>query len=255
MQETLADIGRKLDTDKTQSPGYIENYERQFGPLRNTPVRLLELGVHRGGSLLIWHEYFPRGLIVGLDIQPNPLEVMPDRVRFYQGSQGDGVLLDRIAQECAPDGFDIIIDDAAHIGTLARVSFQTLFEKHLRRGGIYVIEDWGTGYWKSWSDGALYHGSQRDANEASRNRGPVPLVGGRFARWLRRPERAASDRPTDPQFAVHNFGMVGFVKELVDEVAWRDITDPARGNHSLPARRSIIREMTITFGQAFVVKA
>jgi len=29
---------------------------------------------------------------------------------------------------------------------------------------------------------------------------------------------------TDRHFAAHNFDMVGFVKELVDEVAWPDIT-------------------------------
>ena len=147
MIKTLAEIGREQDTDKTQSQGYIENYERHFGHLRNMPVQLLELGVWHGGSLLMWQEYFATGLVVGLDLQPNPLKEMPERVRFYQGSQDDGILLGHVARECAPDGFDIIIDDASHIGTLARTSFHNLFEKHLKSGGIYVIEDWGTGYW------------------------------------------------------------------------------------------------------------
>ena len=68
MQQTLAEIGLQFDTDKTRSPGYIENYECHFGHLREMPVRLLELGVYHGGSLLMWQKYFSKGLVVGLDL-------------------------------------------------------------------------------------------------------------------------------------------------------------------------------------------
>ena len=156
MQKSLAEIACKLDTDKTQSQSYIDNFERHFGHLRSTPVKVLELGVFHGGSLLMWQEYFSNGLIVGLDLQSNPFSEMPERICFYQGSQDDEKLLDRVAQECAPDGFDIVIDDASHIGTLTRDSFRNLYVKHLKPGGIYVIEDWGTSYWDSWQDGRAY---------------------------------------------------------------------------------------------------
>lgn len=234
MQQSLAEIGRKFDTDKTQSQGYIQNYERHLGHLRNMPVRLLEIGVLRGGSLLMWQEYFSQGLVVGLDLEPNPLTKPPDRVRFYQGSQGDGALLDKIAGECAPDGFDVVIDDASHRGELSRASYRNLFVKHVKPGGIYVVEDWGTGYWDSWPDGAAYRTERQ------------PLLG-RLAKRL--------GWRSDPNFALHNYGMVGFVKELVDEVAWLDITFPERGNSGLPRRASMIREMTVYCGQAFLVKA
>jgi len=217
MQQTLAEIGREFDTDKTQSPGYIENYERWFGPLRGTPVRLLELGVYRSGSLPMWRNYFPHGLIVGLDMQPNPLEKMPDGVRFYQGSQSDEILLNLLARECAPDGFDVVIDDAAHVGAIARDSFRILFKRHLKPGGIYVVEDWGTGYWDSWSDGSFYRMVPEDG--AAQPGGSTSLRA-RLARWLGWTQPSQFPRSTDPNFAAHNFGMVGFVKELVDEVGW-----------------------------------
>ena len=61
--------------------------------------------------------------------------------------------MSRVANETAPDGFDIIIDDASHIGEFTKRSFWYLFDHHLKPGGLYVIEDWLTGYVDNWPDG------------------------------------------------------------------------------------------------------
>jgi len=246
MQKSLAEIAKGFDTDKAQSLSYINNFERHFGPLRNKQVKILELGVFHGGSLLMWHEYFSQGLVVGLDLKPNPITEMPERMRFYQGSQDDTALLDRMAFECAPDGFDIVIDDASHIGKLARSSFCTLFQRHLKPGGIYVVEDWGTGYWNSWADGKSYQSPNDECMKARELS---------FLEWVSRKLRWVHQRETDPNFSAHNFGMVGFVKELVDEVAWADITASNRGNSELRPRVSTISEMTLYSGHAFIIKA
>jgi hypothetical protein len=50
-----------------------------------------------------------------------------------------------VANQVAPEGFDIIIDAATHLGALSRVSFWQLLTQHLKRSGLFVIEDWGTG--------------------------------------------------------------------------------------------------------------
>lgn len=42
----------------TRSGNIYQVYERYFQPLRDKPVRLLELGVHRGASLKTWGAYF-----------------------------------------------------------------------------------------------------------------------------------------------------------------------------------------------------
>lgn len=254
MPKSLHEIAASFDTDKVESNTYIANFERHFGPLRHGPVKMLELGVFRGGSMHTWHEYFAQGLIVGLDMRPNPIANMPDRMRFYQGSQDDTQLLDRIASECAPEGFDVVLDDASHFGKLTRASYRNLFHKHLKPGGIYVVEDWGTGYWGNWSDGSLY----RPADESlARDLDSHSSLSGRLTRKLR--QLFGRKRPphldSDSSFSVNNFGMVGFIKELVDEVAWLDITAPNRGDASLGRRESTIREMTLYCGHAFVVKA
>src|SRR6185312_15769824 len=37
---------------------YIPIYERYFGPFRGRPIRFLEIGVAKGGSLQMWRDYF-----------------------------------------------------------------------------------------------------------------------------------------------------------------------------------------------------
>src|SRR5687767_3366107 len=144
------------DTDKAQHSHYLRNYEDFFRPLLDKPVRLLELGIYKGGSLLLWRDYFPQGVIVGLDLNPVTLDDPTGRIRVYQGMQQDTALLDRIAQETAPEGFDVIIDDCSHIGELTRLSFWHLFDNHLKPGGLFVIEDWSCSYWDSWFDGTRF---------------------------------------------------------------------------------------------------
>lgn len=244
---SLVDLAREYGTDKNVSHRFLANYERHFAHLRDKPVKILELGVLRGGSLRMWHRYFEHGLIVGIDINKSGLTEVPDRVRFYQGSQDDGALLDRVARECAPEGFDIVIDDASHIGTLSRSSFQHLFQAHVKSGGIYVVEDWCTGYWPAWPDGSKFCLRVRNQH-VTEDRWTYRLL----RRTLRKLVPGWARRDID--FNCHNFGMVGFVKELVDEVAWPDISDPSRGNPHIPPRDSLIAQMAVYVGQVYLTK-
>src|SRR3990170_6436469 len=131
----------KYDSDKI-SNRYLERYDPVLEPWVDQPIVLLELGVHKGGSLLLWHDYFPLGTIVGVDIKlPNEFKP-PARIQLFEGSQADRQFLSALANQVAPQGFDIIIDDASHLGELTRNAFWHLFDNHLKPGGLYVIEDW-----------------------------------------------------------------------------------------------------------------
>ena len=165
-------------------------------------------------------------------------------------------MLDRIGRENAPDGFDIIIDDCAHVGILARASFWHLLDHHLKSGGIYVIEDWGTGYWNGWIDGYQYRPRSRGysrlqfaltrlaANLQRGILGRLPLSGGIISLF----KRAVLSR----QFHRHDYGMVGFVKELVDEMGMLDITHPSADATAAVASR--FREIRIFHSHAFIIK-
>ena len=73
----------------------------------------------------------------------------------------------------------------------------------------------------------------------------LPLMGGLVSRAKRVLQHG--------QFRSHEFGMVGFVKELIDECGMADITYPGRGIAS--PRPSRIREMRISPSHLFVAKA
>lgn len=147
---------RRLDNYRNamKNDWYLELYERLFSPLQDKPVKLLELGVLRGTSLLMWADYFVNGEITGLDIEKIQMPEDNPRVRVYHGDQCDFLLLSDIAH--TRGRFDIIIDDAAHQGRMSRASYDVLFHNYLKPGGIYVVEDWGTGYWGDWPDGQNY---------------------------------------------------------------------------------------------------
>jgi SAM-dependent methyltransferase len=245
------------ETDKPTFDVYFRNYERVLAPYADLDVRLLELGINRGGSLKLWRDYFDRGIIAAIDINPVQIDDPSGRIRVYQGLQQDTSLLDRVRSENAPGGFDIIIDDCSHIGEFTAISFWHLFEHHLKPGGLYVIEDWGTGYMAGWPDGRRYTPAMAVRSWRSRLR-PVaerllmaPVFRG--SPRLLRPLRGAMNRLVRMTFRSHQRGLVGFVKQLVDEAGMDDITCPPWG--SPPYRTSRFARVEFTHGQVFILKA
>ena len=132
----------QYDSDKI-THRFLEHYDSIFEPWVEKKISLLELGIYKGGSLLLWRDYFPLGTIVGIDIKPPVGFEPPERIHVFEGSQADPKFLSVVADEIAPEGFDIIIDDASHIGGLTKIAFWHLFDNHLKTNGLYVIEDWG----------------------------------------------------------------------------------------------------------------
>ena len=246
------------DTDKPL--GYLREYEKAFVAIADGEVKVLELGVHEGGSLFMWRDYFPKGCVVGLDVNPVHINDPSGRIHVYQGYQEDTGLLTKIAEEQAPDGFDLIVDDGSHIGELTQISFCHLFSHHLKSGGIYAIEDWGTGYWSGHSyypDGRRFHGGDKVIE--STGRGSLLESG---LRWLSKRgivklmaplQRLLSPYKYASHFSSHEYGMPGFIKQLVDECGVYDITNPTYGNP--PQRPSRIQRMIISAGLVIVFKA
>jgi len=202
MRSQFLDL-KKYNTDKIQH-GYLRIYDPIFSNYADEEINLLEIGILSGGSLFLWRDYFPKGKIFGIDLNVPEHLNKEERIKVFSGSQQDENFLDSVAKNTV-DGFDIIIDDASHIGKLTKISFWHLFENHLKPGGIYVIEDWGTGYWGDWPDGEVYR--------------PAKRIYSFFYDFLRRIRVLKGD-----YFYNHSFGMVGFIKQLVDEQGFADVS-------------------------------
>ena len=130
---------------------YPDLYDKHFSPYRGKPVTMLEIGVAGGGSLEMWREYFGKdATIFGIDINPKCSERAdpPNQVRI--GSQADPEFLRSVIEEMGPP--DIILDDGSHIAKHQRASFRALFPA-LKSGGLYVIEDLITSYWRPYGGG------------------------------------------------------------------------------------------------------
>jgi cephalosporin hydroxylase len=130
---------------------YIPIYDRYFAAYRGKKVRFLELGVSKGGSLNLWRKYFGEDAIIfGIDIDPEckQYDGISGQVRI--GSQDDPEFLSKTVAEMG--GVDIILDDGSHMMPHVHASMEILFPL-LSTGGIYMIEDLHTAYWRMFGGG------------------------------------------------------------------------------------------------------
>lgn len=167
---------------------YYDHYEAHLTVDPDTVTAMLELGVHQGGSLLMWAEYFRRAQIFGVDFGPMTIAGDPSRIHLLQSDQTDTASIARFLRDNGVESLDVIIDDCSHMGFATKTSFEFLFDTFLKPGGYYVIEDWGTGYAETWPDGA---------------------------------KLAEPDPSLEPAgvFRSHDRGIPGFVKQLIDQTA------------------------------------
>jgi len=149
---SLEELAQKYVTDKRGlEHNYVPFYEKYFESLRNKKLKILEIGIYRpnpnnndgrqvGASLKTWYEYFPNAEIYGVDLTDFS-DIENDRIKTLignQGHRGPGGL-ENIITSFGSD-FDIIIDDGGHTMQQQLVTLGYMF-KHLKPGGIFVIED------------------------------------------------------------------------------------------------------------------
>jgi hypothetical protein len=124
---------------------YCRHLEPFFAPMRDKPIKLIEIGCGGGESMRAWLEYFPNAQVFGVDLVANtnpwnsPKEKPHDRYTFMHGNQASEVFWASVIKEHGGD-WDIIIDDGSHI-TKDTVAAWGCLWKHVKPGGIYEIED------------------------------------------------------------------------------------------------------------------
>ena len=125
---------------------YLEIYDRYLSRYRGQRVRLLEIGVQRGGSLQVWKRYLGGGAkIQGLDIDPKS-SYAESQITVVTGSQSDAACLRAIAWS-TPEPLDVVIDDGSHLAADQLATFATLYPL-IAENGVYICEDVHTAYWQ-----------------------------------------------------------------------------------------------------------
>lgn len=152
---TLDEIAVNHGTDKASSHpvyghDYARHYEKFFSPMRELPIKFMEIGVGGGESIRTWLEYFPNAKILGLDkvANTNPWNTPgthPDpRYTFVSGDQTDMTMWECLRADHGND-WDVIIDDGGHYNNQIISSFNAMWP-YVKSGGLYCIEDLGASY-------------------------------------------------------------------------------------------------------------
>jgi len=147
---TLNELAIRHNTDKgttsghASTHGYAPFYDEYLNKWREDPIRLLEVGVcmehtHGGQSVRMWYEYFSKAEIFTFDIV-DMKSLENDRVRFFQGDQGDRKSLEAMYMEFGSKQFDFILEDGSHEEHHQMISLGHLF-KYVKSGGYYILED------------------------------------------------------------------------------------------------------------------
>ncbi len=154
MDLSLGELFNKYGSDKDRN-GYTAFYEPLFKNIRTQQIFLLEIGIGTmipgapssmvgyalegykpGGSLRAWRDYFPKGQILGSDIQPDT-QFSEDRISTVLANSTNRDEMDRVLGNRS---FHIIIDDGSHYDEHQLQTLKNLWWR-LRNGGYYIIED------------------------------------------------------------------------------------------------------------------
>jgi hypothetical protein len=129
----IIEAGR-YDTDKDNLHSYGSIYDQIFQHYRNKSLRLLEIGVYKGGSMKLWRDYFPNAEIVGVDVDLSQIEDVSPDIKLIEHNAYDPDFASSLGN------FDIIIDDGPH-GLEFQSKAIELYCPRLKPKGIMVIED------------------------------------------------------------------------------------------------------------------
>jgi len=122
----------------TKLAHYFDLYWKHFAHKADDKVKILEIGVRSGGSLLCWDTVFSNSSIYGVDVNPKCKDLEKHGFKIFIGDQGNLKFWDNFNTEVG--GLDIVVDDGSHINDDIIKTFDKLYPK-MNPGGVYFIED------------------------------------------------------------------------------------------------------------------
>jgi hypothetical protein len=128
---------------------YFFIYERLFKDYKDKDITFVEIGIQNGGSLEIWRKYFStNSKIIGIDLNKDCKKFEKNGINVEIGNQSDPEFWKGFFLKYGK--VDIILDDGGHTN-LDQIITTVNTVKHIKDGGILVVEDTHTSYMKSWN--------------------------------------------------------------------------------------------------------
>lgn len=144
-------IGCATATDKVTTHRYDEVYGWLLEPLsRKRSFAMLEIGYGNGGGVRFWRQLFPQCFLYCIDRDLS--DCLMNSIQLLKADQSSPEDLEAVVNRI-DRSVSLIIDDGSHHPRHQLLSFSILFGGLLAPGGLYIIEDIETSYWRR---GMLY---------------------------------------------------------------------------------------------------
>ena len=124
-------------TDKEVHKYCSTFYDKEFAKYQDKPIKLLEIGLFRGGSLILWENYFSQAEIIGIDVINFGSMQVAEQLNRCKVFINDAYSVN--FANFLPK-FDIMIDDGPHTEE-SQMKFLEIYMTRLNDGGVMVIED------------------------------------------------------------------------------------------------------------------
>jgi hypothetical protein len=168
----LCKLAQSKGTDKCDH-GYTKIYNEIMKDRKYECISFFEIGIFRGNSIRLWHDYFPNGKVFGIDngriITNTPIKAGPsnenpsdddirlsvknsiidnynfnwlenDRIKCYIADQRSETQISDAFKYFECEQYDYILDDGQHYQEHQQTSLAMMF-KNIKSGGYYIIED------------------------------------------------------------------------------------------------------------------
>jgi hypothetical protein len=137
-----------------KAQNYFAIYEEILAPYRNREVKVLEIGVLDGGSLLLWKRYLgSSATVVGVDVNPRVAELNSNEFQVIVGDQSSSELWEQLKRTYTK--FDIIIDDGGHTNRQQLLTLVNSIDL-LKDSGKLIVEDTHCSYMSNFGNPSKY---------------------------------------------------------------------------------------------------
>lgn len=141
---SLKELIDNSKTDKDTTHSYLDLYQSLLEKKKETAVKVLEIGIHKGGSIKMWDDFFINADVYAVDTLPKEKmwEELLNKQSIHLYNSEDAYNSGFVQNEFIDNKFqfDVMLDDGPH--TLqSMIQFIKLYLPLLKHDGILIIED------------------------------------------------------------------------------------------------------------------